>query len=130
VPRDAAAVNGRNPGAAAQLPRFHAAHRGDRSPGPEAERIEKILATLEGKALYRRMQQIVEPVFTNTKFIRGADRFQRRGLAACREAPRRQPQPPEALCGIGPAGARLTEGCRPSVAAWAVAEGDCSNPIN
>lgn len=52
--------------------------------GPEAERIEKVLATPEGKALYRRRQQIVEPVFANTKFIRGATRFQRRGLAACR----------------------------------------------
>jgi transposase len=52
--------------------------------GPEADRIEKILATPEGQALYRRRQQIVEPVFANTKFIRGADRFQRRGLAACR----------------------------------------------
>lgn len=52
--------------------------------GPEAQRIEKVLATPEGKALYRRRQQIVEPVFANTKFIRGADRFQRRGLAACR----------------------------------------------
>lgn len=52
--------------------------------GPEAERIEQILATPEGQALYRRRQQIVEPVFANTKFIRKADRFQRRGLAACR----------------------------------------------
>ena len=52
--------------------------------GPEAERIERVLATPEGKALYRRRQQIVEPVFANTKFIRGATRFQRRGLAACR----------------------------------------------
>lgn len=52
--------------------------------GPEADRMEKILATPEGQALYRRRQQIVEPVFANTKFIRKADRFQRRGLAACR----------------------------------------------
>ncbi|HKF81954.1 MAG TPA: transposase [Solirubrobacterales bacterium] len=51
--------------------------------GPEAERIERILATPAGQALYRRRQQIVEPVFANTKFIRGATRFQRRGLAAC-----------------------------------------------
>jgi transposase len=52
--------------------------------GPEADRMEEILATPEGQVLYRRRQQIVEPVFANTKFIRGADRFQRRGLAACR----------------------------------------------
>lgn len=52
--------------------------------GPEAARIERTLATPEGKALYRRRQQIVEPIFANTKFIRGAGRFQRRGLPACR----------------------------------------------
>jgi transposase len=52
--------------------------------GPEAERIEAILATPEGRALYRRRQQIVEPVFANTKVIRGATRFRRRGLSACR----------------------------------------------
>ncbi len=57
--------------------------------GPEADRMETILATPEGQALYRRRQQIVEPVFANTKFIRGADRFQRRGLAACRAEWRR-----------------------------------------
>jgi transposase len=52
--------------------------------GPEAERIEAILSTPEGRALYRRRQQIVEPVFANTKVIRGATRFRRRGLSACR----------------------------------------------
>ena len=52
--------------------------------GPEAERIEAVLSTPQGQALYRRRQQIVEPVFANTKFIRRADRFQRRGLRACR----------------------------------------------
>jgi transposase len=52
--------------------------------GPEAKRIEQLLQTPEGAALYRRRQQIIEPVFANTKFLRGIDRFQRRGLAACR----------------------------------------------
>jgi len=52
--------------------------------GPEAERIDKILDTPAGQALYRRRQQIVEPVFANTKFLRGIDRFQRRGINACR----------------------------------------------
>jgi len=33
----------------------------------EAERIEAILDTAEGQALYHRRQQIVEPVFANTK---------------------------------------------------------------
>ena len=49
----------------------------------EADRIETILDTPEGQALYRRRQQIVEPVFANTKFLRRIDRFQRRGLRAC-----------------------------------------------
>jgi Transposase DDE domain len=51
--------------------------------GEEADRIEAILDTPEGRALYRRRQQIVEPVFANTKFLRRIDRFQRRGLRAC-----------------------------------------------
>jgi hypothetical protein len=60
-------------------PRTLSARQGD-----EAERIEQILDTDEGRALYRRRQQIVEPVFAQTKFLRRIDRFQRRGLAACR----------------------------------------------
>ena len=51
--------------------------------GPQARRIDKLLETPEGAALYRRRQQIIEPVFANTKFLRRIDRFQRRGLAAC-----------------------------------------------
>jgi transposase len=51
--------------------------------GPEAQRIEQLLETPEGAALYRRRQQMIEPVFANTKVIRRIDRFQRRGLAAC-----------------------------------------------
>jgi hypothetical protein len=51
--------------------------------GYEAIRIEAALSTPEGQALYRRRQQIVEPVFAHTKFIRRSDRFLRRGLAAC-----------------------------------------------
>lgn len=52
--------------------------------GPEAERIEALLETSHGAALYRRRQQIIEPVFAHTKFLRRIDRFQRRGLAACK----------------------------------------------
>ena len=52
--------------------------------GHEADRIDKLLDSPEGAALYRRRQQIIEPVFANTKFLRRIDRFQRRGLAACR----------------------------------------------
>ena len=51
--------------------------------GDEARRIEAVLSKPEGQALYRRRQQIVEPVFAHTKCIRRSDRFLRRGLAAC-----------------------------------------------
>jgi transposase len=51
--------------------------------GDQARRIEAMLDTRDGRALYRRRQQIVEPVFAHTKFLRGIDRFQRRRLAAC-----------------------------------------------
>jgi transposase len=52
--------------------------------GPEAQRIDKVLETREGAALYRKRQHIIETVFARTKFLRGITRFQRRGLAACR----------------------------------------------
>lgn len=52
--------------------------------GPEAQRIDKILQTRDGQALYRQRQHIIETVFARTKFLRGITRFQRRGLAACR----------------------------------------------
>lgn len=52
--------------------------------GPEAKRIDALLATPEGAALYRQRQHIIETVFARTKFLRGITRFQRRGLAACR----------------------------------------------
>jgi len=51
--------------------------------GDEAQRIEAVLSQPEGQALYRRRQQIVEPVFAHTKCIRRTDRFLRRGLASC-----------------------------------------------
>lgn len=51
--------------------------------GDEARRIEAVLSKPQGQALYRRRQQIVEPVFAHTKCIRRTDRFLRRGLAAC-----------------------------------------------
>jgi transposase len=38
--------------------------------GEEARRIEAVLSTREGQTLYRRRQQIVEPVFAHTKYIR------------------------------------------------------------
>ena len=42
------------------------------------------LATEEGKQLYRQRLVIIEPVFAHTKYNRRIDRFQRRGLWACR----------------------------------------------
>jgi transposase len=42
------------------------------------------LESEEGKALYGRRQQIIEPIFGQTKANRGIDRFLCRGLAACR----------------------------------------------
>jgi transposase len=50
--------------------------------GPEADRINKILATRAGKRLYRRRAELVEPVFAHTKHTRGITRFSRRGLTA------------------------------------------------
>ena len=45
--------------------------------------MRSVLETELGKTLYRKRQETVEPVFANTKFNRGFDRFQRRGRAAC-----------------------------------------------
>jgi len=46
--------------------------------------MRRVLQTDLGKALYRRRKALIEPVFGHTKFNRRIDRFQRRGLAACR----------------------------------------------
>jgi transposase len=43
-----------------------------------------ILNRDDGRALYKQRQAIIEPVFAQTKITRRADRFQRRGLAACK----------------------------------------------
>lgn len=60
-------------------PRKKAPHQ-----GPEADRINKILATPAGRRLYRRRAELVEPVFAHTKHTRGIDRFARRGITAAR----------------------------------------------
>jgi transposase len=52
--------------------------------GPQYERMREVLAGEEGRQLYRRRQAMIEPVFAHTKIHRRTDRFQRRGLAACR----------------------------------------------
>jgi hypothetical protein len=46
--------------------------------------MRRVLATDLGGALYRKRQWMVEPVFADTKFNRGNNRFLRRGRAACR----------------------------------------------
>ncbi len=43
-----------------------------------------MLSKPEGQALYRRRQQIVEPVFAHTKHTRRITRFSRRGHPAVR----------------------------------------------
>ena len=52
--------------------------------GPEADRINKILASAAGKRLYRRRAELVEPVFAHTKHTRRITRFSRRGHTAVR----------------------------------------------
>jgi transposase len=46
--------------------------------------MRRVLQTDLGRALYRRRQAMIEPVFGHTKFNRRIDRFQRRGRAAAR----------------------------------------------
>jgi len=60
--------------------------RGNR-PGWDGGRytfLRNVLATDEGHKLYAQRQGMIEPIFGNTKFNRGYDRFSRRGRAACR----------------------------------------------
>jgi transposase len=51
--------------------------------GPGQLRMRRRLAQPGPKARYRRRGAIVEPVFGQTKDVRGMRRFRRRGLAAC-----------------------------------------------
>jgi transposase len=46
--------------------------------------MRNVLETDSGASLYRKRQQVIEPVFADTKFNRRIDRFLRRGRAACR----------------------------------------------
>jgi len=46
--------------------------------------MRRVLDTEAGRALYRKRQGMIEPVFANTKFNRRIDRFLRRGRTACR----------------------------------------------
>jgi Transposase DDE domain len=46
--------------------------------------MRRVLDTQLGGDLYRKRKGMIEPVFGNTKFNRGIDRFQRRGYSAVR----------------------------------------------
>jgi transposase len=46
--------------------------------------MRRVLSTDQAKALYRKRQATVEPVFGQMKFNRGFERFGRRGRSACR----------------------------------------------
>ena len=52
--------------------------------GGAYEFMRRVLATDHGGALYCKRQGMIEPVFADTKFNRGCNRFLRRGRAACR----------------------------------------------
>ena len=47
------------------------------------DRMERMLLTTRGRALYKKRGQMVEAVFGQIKDGRGCDRFMRRGLQAC-----------------------------------------------
>jgi hypothetical protein len=64
-----------------------AGKRHDTRPGWDGGRyafMRRVLQTDIGAALYAKRQELIEPVFANTKFNRRIDRFRRRGRAACR----------------------------------------------
>jgi Transposase DDE domain len=46
--------------------------------------MRRVLASDRGGELYGQRQAVIEPVFANTKFNRGIDRFRRRGRSAVR----------------------------------------------
>lgn len=48
------------------------------------DHMRRVLASDHGRSLYRQRGQTIEPIFGQTKHNRHADRFQRRGLSACR----------------------------------------------
>ncbi len=74
-------------GVAVLVPPFsqrNASRRKTAKPHSEAAaRMHARLKEPDAAKSYRRRQQVVEPVFANTKTIRRAERFMRRGLPAC-----------------------------------------------
>lgn len=74
-----------NPDSSARAPRGAAPRRPrDKLVHGLYAHMQRALASERGGDLYRRRQQLVEPVFAHIKVNRRADRFQRRGMAACR----------------------------------------------
>jgi hypothetical protein len=64
-----------------------AGHRKPPRPGRDKGRFAFMRSVLQselGAALYGQRKALIEPVFGHTKFNRRIDRFQRRGIAACR----------------------------------------------
>jgi transposase len=55
-----------------------------RTQAPLAAELRARLDSDEGRALYRKRQRMIEPIFGQTKANRGFDRFLCRGLGACR----------------------------------------------
>ena len=74
-------------GVAVLVPPFSEANAAKRKTAkPHSETAKRMHARLQepdAVRAHRRRKQIVEPVFANTKTIRRADRFMRRGLSAC-----------------------------------------------
>jgi hypothetical protein len=61
--------------------------KGPRRPGWDKEQyafMRAVIASEAGAALYKRRQQIIEPIFANTKHNRHITRFHRRGRSAAR----------------------------------------------
>jgi hypothetical protein len=52
--------------------------------GGRYDQMRQVLAGDHGRELYRKRQPMIEPVFAQTKFNRGLDRFRRRGRGAVR----------------------------------------------
>jgi hypothetical protein len=74
-----------NPDSSARPVRLH----GERKPGDKRvhglyAHMQRVIAGELGAELYRHRQHMIEPIFAQTKVTRRADRFQRRGLDACR----------------------------------------------
>src|ERR1700720_1408971 len=79
-------MRGFDHGACCLIPPDAAKRRGAR-PGWNSGRYAFMRRVLEGEAageLYRQRQVMIEPIFADTKFNRGIDRFLRRGRSAAR----------------------------------------------